>query len=234
MADEIAARVEGIRDRVLAVRERVAGAAERSGRDPNEIRLIGAAKTMPAEVVMAALEAGLTDVGQNYVQEGVAVRAAVDAAGLQVHPRWHLIGHLQSNKAGRAAEVFDVVQTVDRVRLGRALARHAAERGKVLSVLIEVNLAAEESKHGVAPAEVGDLVAALADEASLEVDGLMAIPPVSNEAEARRHFCNLRDLRDRHGVRELSMGMTNDFEAAIEEGATMVRVGRAIFGERKR
>jgi hypothetical protein len=218
--------------RISEVRGRIARAADRCGRDPAEIHLIGAAKTMPPAVVRAAIEAGLTDVGENYVQEAIEAKTAVDSVGLGAAVRWHLIGHLQRNKAKRAVELFDVVQTVDRVALGRALARHAAEQGKVLSVLIEVNLAAEPSKSGVAPDELGALVTELRNEAALSLDGLMAIPPVAGETEARGYFRRLRELRDQHGLRELSMGMTNDFEIAIEEGATMIRVGRAIFGER--
>ncbi len=227
MRDEIASKIK-------AIRERIARAAERVGRDPNQVRLIGAAKTMPPDVVRAAVEAGLTDIGQNYVQEGLAVKSELESSGIGAVLRWHLIGHLQRNKAARAVEGFDVVQTVDRLSLGRTLARHAAERGVVLSVLLEVKLAAEASKSGIEPAELGGLVEALRAEPSLRVDGLMAIPPVADEAGARRHFRRLRELRDQHALRELSMGMTNDFEIAIEEGATMVRVGRAIFGERKR
>ncbi len=223
---------EEIAKRIGDVRQRIARAADRAGRDANDIRLIGAAKTMPAEVVRAAIDAGLTDVGQNYVKESLEILSELESVGFSTPVRWHLIGHLQRNKAGRAARAFDVVQTVDSLALGRGLARHAAEQGKVLSVLVEVNLAGESTKNGVDPAGIGVLLEGLRQEASLRVDGLMAIPPVSSEAVARGYFRTMRELRDEHGLRELSMGMTNDFEAAIEEGSTMVRVGRAIFGER--
>jgi PLP dependent protein len=213
--------------RIGRIRERIARAAERAGRDPGTVRLIGAAKTMPAAVVRAAIAAGLTDIGENYVQEAEAVRAETEMAA-----RWHLIGHLQRNKAARAASLFDVVQTVDRLSLGSALSRHAAALGKVLPILVEVNLGGEASKSGVAPAQLAELVGELRRQPALRVDGLMAIPPPGDEGEARRHFRRLRELRDDNELDDLSMGMSDDFELAVEEGATMVRVGRAIFGER--
>ena len=213
---------------VEAVRERIARAAERVGRDPETICLIAAAKTMPADAVREALDAGITDIGQNYVQEGVKVKEEVGAAA-----RWHLIGHLQSNKAARAAESFDVVQTVDRAKLADVLAGHAAAASRPLEVLIEVNVAGEASKSGVAPADLAELVATVRGHDALRLQGLMAIPPAESGDDARSHFQTLRQLRDEHGLSHLSMGMTGDFEVAIEEGATMVRVGRAIFGDRR-
>lgn len=218
--DEIAARIGRIR-------QRIARAAERAQRDPATVRLIGAAKGMPAPVVSAAVAAGLTDIGENYVQEADAVRSGVEQRAC-----WHMIGHIQRNKAARAASLFDVVQTVDRAALGEALARHAAEAGKVLPVLVEVNVAGEATKRGVAAQEVAALVADLRKQPALRVDGLMAIPPAADERAARAYFRTLRELRDANALTELSMGMSDDFEIAIEEGATMVRVGRAIFGER--
>lgn len=209
-----------------ALRARLAGAAARAGRDPAAVRLIAVAKTKPAALVRAAIDAGVTDIGENYVQEAIEKRAAVGAGA-----RWHLIGHLQRNKAGRAVETFDCIQTIDSPALAAAVARHAAARGRVVPVLLEVKLGGEASKSGVPPADLPALLAA-ARLPGLAVEGLMTVPPPGPPETARPHFRALRDLRDRHGLRELSMGMSDDFEVAIEEGATMVRVGRAIFGAR--
>jgi len=218
------------------VRARVAHAAMRVGRDPGSVRVVAAAKTKPVELIAQAVAAGVTDVGENYVQE------AVDkAARIGVPVTWHLIGHLQRNKAARAVELFSLIHTLDGTALAGTLARHAERRGQAARVLIEVNVGGEATKSGVSPAAVADLLAALATERWIEIDGLMAIPPPSPSPEAARpHFRLLRELRDRlrrHAaanapLRHLSMGMTDDFEVAIEEGATLVRIGRAIFGER--
>ncbi|MGD9763533.1 MAG: YggS family pyridoxal phosphate-dependent enzyme [Candidatus Binatia bacterium] len=212
---------------VAAVRARMARAAARAGRDPESIRLIGAAKTKPAALVRAAIAAGLTDIGENYVQEAAAKRAEVGASAA----RWHLIGHLQRNKAAKALQACDVIQTVDSAALGSALARAAAARGRVADVLVEVRLGGEPSKHGVDPDELMPLLADLRDP-HLRVGGLMAVPPPGDPEAARPFFRQLRALAERAGLPELSMGMTEDFEVAIEEGATMVRIGRAIFGAR--
>ncbi len=174
----------------------------------------------------AAIDAGATDIGENYVQEAVTKRAEVGAGGC-----WHLIGHLQRNKAARAVEVFDCIQTVDSAPLAAALARQAEVRQRPIRVLVEVRLGGEASKSGVEPGDLPALLAALRHPA-LVVDGLMTVPPPGEPEAARRHFRALRELGERAGLRELSMGMSDDFEVAIEEGATMVRVGRAIFGAR--
>ena len=190
------------------------------------MRLIAVSKTKPAEAVRAAIAAGVRDIGENYVQEAMAKRAAAgDGAA------WHLIGHLQRNKASRALETFDVIHTIDSLTLGEAVARLAAGRGRPARVLIEVNSGGEASKSGVSPDELPDLLARLRDP-QLSVEGLMTIPPPGPPESARPYFRQLRALRDAAGLRELSMGMSDDFEIAIEEGATMVRVGRAIFGAR--
>jgi PLP dependent protein len=218
------------------VRRQVAAAATRAGRDPRAVRIIAVSKTKPVALVEQALAAGVTDLGENYVQE-----AAEKIPGLRHRATWHMIGHLQRNKAARALELFDVLHTLDSVALAETLARHAAGRTQPVRVLIEVNIGGEVSKHGVAAAEVADLLAALASYGGLAIDGLMTIPPPAAAAEsARPHFRALRELRDRlrgqappnAPLRELSMGMSDDFTVAIEEGATMVRIGRAIFGER--
>jgi len=211
---------------LAAVRIRIARAAQRAGRDPGTVHLIAVSKTKPAALVRAALAAGATDFGENYVQEAVAKRAEVGAGG-----RWHLIGHLQRNKAARAVETFDCIQTVDSAALGTALARHAAEQQRTIHVLVEVRLGGEATKSGVDPEALPALLAELQLPA-LVVDGLMTVPPPGDPEAARPHFRTLRALGERAGLRELSMGMSDDFEVAIEEGATMVRVGRAIFGAR--
>lgn len=217
------------------VHERVSAAAQSAGRDPASVCIIAVAKTKPAAMVEAVLRAGAQHIGENYVQEATAKIAQVEAAAT-----WHFIGHLQRNKAHKAAQVFQMVQTVDGLPLARALNRHASELGRRLRVLIEVNVGGEESKSGVAPVEVEPLLSAMAACTALQVDGLMTIPPPLSPPEVRRHFRMLRQLRDRlrasapenARLDELSMGMTDDFEVAIEEGSTMVRIGRAIFGSR--
>jgi PLP dependent protein len=227
----MSARYE-IEERLEIVRARIGTAAHRTRRDPASIRLVLASKTQPSEAIRAAARAGARDFGENYVQEAIAKRA--ELADL-TEIRWHLIGHLQTNKARTAASAFALIHSVDSVRLADALAR--AQTSPRVHALIEVNLGAEASKTGVAP----DEVAAILDAArgKLEIDGLMTIPPPAAIAEATRPwFARLRELRDRlatqsgYALSELSMGMTDDFEVAIEEGATIVRVGRAVFGER--
>jgi pyridoxal phosphate enzyme (YggS family) len=221
-----------IEERLEIVRARIGAAAHRARRDSASIRLVLASKTQPSEAIRAAVRAGVRDFGENYVQEAIAKRAELaDLTDI----RWHLIGHLQTNKARTAAGAFALIHSVDSVRLAEALAR--AQPSPRTHALIEVNLGAEASKTGVAP----DGVAAILDAAAekIEIDGLMTIPPPAANAEAARpYFAQLRELRDRLAMRsglalsELSMGMTDDFEVAIEEGATIVRVGRAVFGER--
>lgn len=222
-----------IAERLANVRERVAGAAHRSGRDPAAVRILLASKTQPAEAIRAAYAAGARDFGENYVQEAASKQEALsDLAGL----RWHLIGHLQTNKARQAAKRFVLIHSLDSARLAKALARARPESR--VRVLIEVNSAGEATKSGVAAGEVEPLLASVRD--VVEVEGLMTIPPPGPAEEARRHFIRLREMRERLAARtglalsELSMGMTEDFQVAIEEGATIVRIGRAIFGERAR
>lgn len=223
-----------ITERLLSVRERIAAAAERAGRANSDVHLVLASKTQPPEAIAAAHAAGARDFGENYVQEAAAKRAALASLrGL----RWHLIGHLQSNKARAAAEVFDLIHSLDSERLARALGR--ASSGRRVRTLIEINLGGEASKAGVAPADAGRLLDAACEH--VEILGLMAIPPPSDSTRAARaSFAALRRLRDELAARsglalsELSMGMSGDFESAIEEGATIVRVGRAVFGERTR
>jgi PLP dependent protein len=221
-----------IRERFTIVQARVGATAYKAGRDASSIRLVLASKTRPSEAIRAAANAGARDFGENYVQEAIAKRAELSDL---TEIRWHLIGHLQTNKVKVAASAFALIHSVDSVRLAEALAR--AQPSPRVHALIEVNLGGEASKTGVAP----DGVAAILDAArdKLEIDGLMTIPPPASTAEAARpFFAQLRELRDRlatqsgYALSELSMGMTDDFEVAIEEGATIVRIGRAVFGER--
>jgi pyridoxal phosphate enzyme (YggS family) len=221
MPSDIAANVE-------RVRERIARAAERAGRRPADVLLIGVSKTVEVERIRAAVAAGVTALGENRVQEA---KAKVDELGRPA--AWHLIGHLQTNKVKDALELFDVIHSVDRLELARELDRRAAARDKVVDALLQVNVAAEASKGGVGPEAVGEALDAIGKLAHLRVRGLMTIPPEAERPEdARPWFRRLRELAERHGLPELSMGMSGDFEVAVEEGATMVRVGTAIFGPR--
>jgi pyridoxal phosphate enzyme (YggS family) len=210
------------------VRERLARAAERAGRRADDVLLIGVSKTVEEERIRAAVAAGIAALGENRVQEA---RAKVAALGRPVP--WHLIGHLQSNKVKDALEVFDVIHSLDRLELAAELERRAAARGRTVEALLQVNVAAEASKGGVEPDAVAQALDTIGKLAHVRVRGLMTIPPeVERPDESRPWFRRLRELAERHGLRELSMGMSGDFEVAIEEGATMVRVGTAIFGPR--
>ena len=216
-----------IRDNVADVRARIAAACARAGRDASEVTLIAVTKVFPADFVEEAIAAGIADIGENRVQEARDKKPLVHGSA-----RWHLIGHLQSNKAKDAVRLFDVIQTVDSVELAQKIARAAEAAGKRQEILLQVNIGNEEQKSGAATAEVPALVQALRGIAGIDLRGLMAIPPLGTAEETRRYFRELRALRDEAGVEQLSMGMSEDFEAAIEEGATIVRVGRAIFGSR--
>ncbi|HEX9822101.1 MAG TPA: YggS family pyridoxal phosphate-dependent enzyme [Methylomirabilota bacterium] len=210
------------------VRERLARAAERAGRRADDVLLIGVSKTVDVERIRAALAAGLRALGENRVQEA---RGKVAALGRPVP--WHLIGHLQTNKVKDALELFDVIHSLDRLELARELERRAAARGGPIETLLQVNVAAEATKGGVGPDAVGETLDAIGKLSHVRVRGLMTIPPEVERAEdSRPWFRRLRELAERHGLAELSMGMSGDFEVAVEEGATMVRVGTAIFGPR--
>ncbi len=210
------------------VRERIARACERAHRDPASVTLVAVSKGHPLEAVLAGYEAGIRHFGENRIQEAIPKIGA--AAGAGVEATWHLVGHLQSNKAKAAAGAFDVIHSVDSPRL---LSRLDSTAPVTRDVLLQVNIAAESRKQGVAPDEVGALVAAARQTANLRLRGLMTIAPIAADPEETRPvFRALRTLAERFGLAERSMGMTDDFEVAIEEGATLVRVGRAIFGER--
>jgi hypothetical protein len=220
--------VQDIRANIERVRERIARAAERAGRKPGDVLLIGVSKTVEAERVRAAVAAGITALGENRVQE-----ARSKIAELGRPAAWHLIGHLQTNKAKDAVELFDVIHSVDRLELAHEIDRRAHARDRVIAALLQVNIGGEASKGGVAPDAVAETLEALQPLRNLTVRGLMAIPPEVERAEdSRGWFQALRKLAERHALSELSMGMSGDFEVAVEEGATMVRVGTAIFGPR--
>ncbi|HUP65769.1 MAG TPA: YggS family pyridoxal phosphate-dependent enzyme [Thermoanaerobaculia bacterium] len=216
------------------VNRRVAVACQRVGRNPAEIRLIAVTKAFGPEAVEAAIAAGIGDIGENKVQEAREKKASVRSVA-----QWHFIGHLQSNKVKDAVKLFDTIQTLDSIPLATRVAKAAANEGVRLQVLIQVNLGKEAQKSGVPVAEVQPLVKAIAaDMPELKISGLMTLPPHLPPEELRPYFKRLRELRDelRVGVEschELSMGMSEDFEVAIEEGATMIRLGRALFGARK-
>ena len=231
--------LQALRDRFEDVRVRVGTAARRSQRSPDDIRLIAISKTHPAETISAALNLGLTDFGENRVQEAAAKITELGRA----RARWHLVGHLQSNKARRAAKLFDYVHSLDSVELAQHLneACVAQERSE-LPVLIQIDLGGEKTKTGLNPRNLPELLAAVKGFPRLRLIGLMTLPPYFENPDCGRpYFKTLRELRDDLRVQghfgehpgELSMGMSHDFEIAIEEGATMVRVGTAIFGERR-
>jgi pyridoxal phosphate enzyme (YggS family) len=229
-----------LRERLDEVRRRIETCARHSGRDPAEITLVAVSKTHPPALLRRAIEAGAHDLGENRVQEA---EAKIEELGRQT-ARWHLIGHLQANKARRAVTLFDVIHSVDSVSLARRLDRLCREEGRAsLPVMIQVDLAGEETKSGVDEDGLPELVGAVRESERLRLTGLMTLPPFFEDAErARPYFRRLRELRDASASRmdfgdgrrgELSMGMSNDYEVAIEEGATVVRIGTAIFGERR-
>lgn len=227
-------------ERIEGVQATIRDAARRSSREPEEITLVAVSKTHPVKAIQDALLAGLTDFGENRVQEA---ETKIPVIGREI-AKWHLIGHLQSNKARRAVELFDVIQSLDSAALALRLERMCEEVNRAtLPVLIQVDLGHEATKTGVAEGELSEVVTAVRGCERLQLIGLMTLPPFFDEAaRVRPYFRRLRELRDelrtngafgdRRG--ELSMGMTHDFEIAIEEGATIVRVGTAIFGERER
>jgi pyridoxal phosphate enzyme (YggS family) len=218
------------------VRSTIAESARQAERRPEEIILVAVSKTVPIELVKMAYNLGVTNFGENRVQDALPKIAAFHPAN--VH--WHMIGHLQSNKAGKVIDPFDSIQSVDSLHLAQALNKHAGEKGKRLPVLLQVNISGEASKEGMSPSEVTEVARQILALPHLEVQGLMTIAPlVADPEEARPVFRDLRLLRERLRTelptcswQHLSMGMTDDYHIAIEEGATIVRIGRAIFGER--
>ncbi len=203
---------------------------ERCGRKRSDITLVAVSKKFSAEYIQVAFHAGLREFGENYVQEFADKRPGLDQPD---GTRFHLIGHLQSNKARSACELFDVIETADSAKLLQRLDACAVEQSKKLEILLEVKLSQEESKTGASPNEVPNLLAAAEECRRIRVTGLMTVPPWSEDAEiSRPYFKQLADLARVNGLRQLSMGMSNDFEVAIEEGATIIRVGTALFGPR--
>jgi len=228
---------EAIPKRLAEVRDRIADAAGRAGRRPEDVRLIAVSKTHPIEAVRAAADAGQIDFGENKVQEALQKIAQSTDNSL----RWHLIGHLQSNKARKAAGAVGAIHAIDSVDLLKRVDQAAADAGRIVDVLIQVDLALEATKYGAPVGDVPAIVTAAEACTAAKLTGLMLLPPLAeNPEDARPWFARLRALRDElqesgvppQRLRELSMGMSHDFEVAIQEGATVVRVGTAIFGRR--
>jgi pyridoxal phosphate enzyme (YggS family) len=225
-----------ISSNISLIRQRIEAACARSGRDPQSVRLMAVSKTVVLERIREALEAGITLLGENYVQEA---REKIPAIGHAAE--WHMIGHLQTNKVKYVVNLFDWIHSVDRLELARELDKRAGQNNRRLNVLIEVNVSGEESKNGMEPDAALELVRQVSLLPNISVHGLMTMPPYSDNPEnSRPYFQALRKLRDEISAAaipnirmdELSMGMTDDFEVAIEEGTTIIRVGRAIFGKR--
>lgn len=226
-----------MKDRLQRIHERIKRAADGCNRSSDSIKLIAVSKTKPAEVVREAIDAGVTDLGENYIQEAREKVNTLATAGVN----WHFIGHLQSNKAKYAVRLFDLIHSVDSLKLAKEINKYAQKHDKIQSILVQVNVAREDSKSGVYIEDTVTLLKDIGQLANVSVRGLMTMPPYFNAPDkVRPFFAALRELRDRILaenipniiMEELSMGMTGDFEAAIEEGATLVRIGTAIFGER--
>lgn len=214
---------------IKAVKERIARACQRAGRSPDEVTIIAVTKTVELSAIADASKMGIRHFGENRVQE--AEEKIGQLSGSKPRPTWHMVGHLQSNKVKIAVEIFDIIHSVDSVRLAEAISRLAQ---KNLPVLLQVNVSGETSKSGFSMAEVEPALEAISRLPQIEIKGLMTMAPiVTNAEQVRPVFQKLRSLRDSLRLEHLSMGMTDDFEVAIEEGATLVRIGRAIFGERQ-
>lgn len=225
-------------ENINSVRKKIAGAAVRAGKNPGDIKLIAVTKTVPIERIKEAMDAGLRIFGENRVQEAQKKVTSYELRVTSGKIQWHLIGHLQKNKAKTAVELFDMIHSVDSIELAEIMNNHAEKTGKRQGILLQVKLSDDESKHGILKDNLLGLIQEISGMKNLSTRGLMTIPPFFDNPEtARPYFRELRRLRDEAEAKgfnlpELSMGMTNDFEVAIEEGATMVRIGTAIFGER--
>jgi len=218
-----------IAQNLQVIERRITEAAHRAGRSPDEITLIAVTKGLTAQVVEDALKAGVRHIGENRVQE--AWQKIGHLSNLQSHPTWHMIGHLQTNKVKTAVDIFDIIHSIDSLRLAQALSGRAK---KPITVLLQVNIAQEEPKSGFSEIELSKAMVEITRLPALEIKGLMTIAPlVSDPEEVRPIFRRLRELRDSLGLEHLSMGMSDDFEIAVEEGATMLRIGRAIFAEQR-
>ncbi len=233
----IAGRASEVASRVAAVQDTIRAAARRARRDPGTVTLVAVSKTVPPERILPVLDAGIVDLGENRVQEAEAKVPALPAT-----LRWHLVGHLQGNKVNRALDLFALIHSVDRLELGLSIGERAQRRGRPAHVLLQVKLTEKETQFGFGEAEIAGAAGTLAKAGGLSLDGLMCIAPEAEDPEATRPcFRRLAGLfgdlagemgRAGHPWRHLSMGMTHDYAVAVEEGATLVRVGRAIFGER--
>ena len=226
-----------VADNLLSVKERIEKAALKAGRDPGEIKLVAVSKTVGVEEIREAISAGATILGESYVQEA---KEKIEEIDHQV--QWHMIGHLQTNKVKQAINLFDMIHSVDRIGLAEEINKRAKQSGKRVSVLIQVNISQETTKSGIERDRAISLVLEVSNLTNLKVEGLMTMPPYFDDPDdARPYFKSLRELKGEIGgerfenisMKELSMGMSNDFEIAIEEGATIIRVGTAIFGERE-
>jgi pyridoxal phosphate enzyme (YggS family) len=232
-----------IAENIRIIRDRIEAAAKRAGRNPSDVKLVAVTKTVDVNRIKEAVISGVTILGENRVQEAKEKieefnRLQTPDSRLQTLS-WHMVGHLQTNKAKTAVQFFDLIHSVDSIHLADEIDRHAKKLGKIQRALIEVNLAGEKTKHGVSKEGTISLLKKMSKLKNISVEGLMTMPPFSeNPEDARPHFKELKNLIDETekaglDLTELSMGMSNDFEVAIEEGATMVRIGTAIFGERK-
>jgi hypothetical protein len=225
-------------ERISVVYKKVSHAAMRAGRDPAEVKVLAATKTVPVELIKEAIDAGIRLIGENRVQEA---KEKIEALKGRVPETvsWHMIGHLQKNKARAAVQLFDLIHSLDSFELAERLNRIASEYGKIQRCLVQVKLSHEETKHGIAPEEVERLLERIIELKNLKIEGLMTMPPYFEDPEmVRPYFRRLRLLREAlegkgYKLPELSMGMSGDFEVAVEEGATIVRVGSAIFGQRR-
>jgi len=219
-----------LQENLSFVEERIRNACNWANRNREEVTLIAVTKTHPVEIIQEAYDLGIRDFGENRVQE--LLKKNVFFANYDI--RWHLIGHLQSNKAKYIAPFIHCVHSIDSIETAKELSKRAEQNSRTIDVLLEINVAGEATKEGIAPSECEELLKRISEDApSLFVRGLMTIAPFEeNPEKVRPYFRELRRLRDEFGLRDLSMGMTNDFEVAIEEGATMIRVGSALFGER--
>lgn len=221
-----------LQDQWNDVQRRIHAACQRVGRNPSSITLVGVTKTVAVEAIREAVRLGLTDIGENRVQEAEVKRNTLKDEPVRL--RWHLIGHLQRNKARKAVALFDIIHSVDSPELVQDLALHAQASGRTLPVLIQVNVSGEAAKSGCRPDAALPLAEAVTASAHLRLEGLMTIPPFADDPQqSRPYFRSLRELRDKLGSPlKLSMGMSHDLEVAIEEGSDFIRVGQAIFGER--
>ncbi len=216
-----------IKKNLEIVRQNIEIAARKAGRSPNDVRLISVTKEANSSQILDALSHGVTELGENRIKDAVLKHRAIGDKAT-----WHLIGHLQTNKVKDALRIFALIHSVDSIRLAHYIDKEAGKLGKIQEVLLEVNTSGEATKFGIPPDGLGKMLESIKGLGNIKVKGLMTMTPLTDEPEkSRPYFKSLKELRDKYSLKELSMGMTQDYEVAVEEGATMVRVGRAIFGE---